>query len=703
MDKPLTLEAVDYDGVVSALAGNGELCTTVGPTGFHRRPASGLTEPALATQRFAWAGRRLRGPRHVLVDFGSLERRMMVDGRPCDDDDWTQALDYEAGLVRSELRHGDIVERTVSCVALEDNAFVAHTRIENGGETPRALRWNLRYAFAEPGAALTASLDGGAVQIEYRVEDHLGFARLGCDALEGCGPALRTEERGATAEIECVLPPGGSVAFRSWLQLSDRTHYAFPFGPEDIPEVERRHAEGWERFWQRSEVVTGDPMVDAFRASSLYTLRCQATPWSVPPALAEQYWGAGAFHDEMYPFFGWLSANHAELARRMPYFRLTTLPRAVLRARSRGALYPWSSTEDGEERDPNGLWLTERFHLGQLAVCIWHLWLYERDREQLEDLYPVLREVARYYEWNMLERDRAGRLQTRACVDFDESVGAVTNGPFTVCAAIASLRFAARAAAELGVDAERAARWQSLAIELSGNLPGADSDPAEGYAIPEGKPLHYSVLGPVFPFSVDAGSHRARASAARIHAVCRSSMGWKPGLSETFEGHTWMWAAGHLGIVHAMLGDAARAWDAVRGGPMSAGPFLSPNEHRNAAGIVQVPWFTTGCGGWLYALHALFVQVDEEGSRLFPAAGTALASARFRGLRADRGVTVAARLADGRLAGLQAEAPCAMSWAYRIPAGVVGPRPLRGAVKEDHDGWLRVAARLQAGTNDLLA
>src|SRR5207249_5665526 len=133
---------------------------------------------------------------------------------------------------------------------------------------------------------------------------------------------------------------------------------------------------------------------------------------------------------------------------------------AIQRARGRGALYPWSSTEYGEERDPNGLWLTERFHLGQFAVCNWFLWLYNRDKVQLDDLYPVLKEIARYFELNMLERDKQGRLRTKPCVDFDESAGEVTNGPLTISAAIARMEYAGNAPDTPGRHRDRTARWR---------------------------------------------------------------------------------------------------------------------------------------------------------------------------------------------------------------------------------------------------
>jgi hypothetical protein len=324
--------------------------------------------------------------------------------------------------------------------------------------------------------------------------------------------------------------------------------------------------------------------------------------------------------------------------------------------------------------------------LGQFAVCIHALWLYERNRFQQDDLYPVLRDLARYFEMNMLERDEQGRLRTKKCVDIDESVGAVTNGPFTICAAIASLEYAANATDELHTDTNRAENWRKLAAELRLNLPGSSEE--ELFQIPEGKPLHYSILGPVFPFRIDVNSQRARRSAEHIHKVCRSTRGWKPGFSEVFEGSSWMWMAGHLGIVHALQGNAKLAWEAVRRGPLSAGAFLSPNEHTNGSDIIQVPWFTTGCGGWLYGLNVLFVQVDEEGTRLLPAVPKDLPNARFRNLRAEGGVLVSGEFKEGKLATLTARAPRPIPWRYRIPSVYGKAQQFRGRLVIEENSWL---------------
>jgi len=679
------LTPANYDEVVSALTGNGELCTTLSPTGYHVPPDQ-RTDTAHQTQFFVMAGRRRSGPQHPLIDFGTISRSLTMDGAAVAPDDWKQTIDWPTGAVLSEWTYESLEERTRSFVALGNNAFLADTVITNAGDSACDVSFRITYQFGDADAELAIVDKLPHVSLAYRIEDHLGDIQVSAIRLLEKGEVIvRAADQGAEAELRARLEPGESAAVSILLHFSDRMHFEFPLTVEDADAVAERHEAAWREFWSTSEIVTGDDLVDAFRLSALYTLRCQATPWSIPPTLSHPYWGAGAFHDEMYPFFGLLSSNHADLAERIPYFRLTTLPEAQARARGRGALYPWSSTEQGAERDPNGLWLTERFHLGQFAVCIHAIWLYERDRIQLADLYPVLRDLARYFELDMLETDESGRLRTRSCVDFDESAGAVTNGPFTISAAIASMEYAADAAERLRLDSERIPRWRQLASALRQNLP------AEGdrYTIPEGKPLHYAILGPTFPFRIDVTSKRARESARHIHETFRAMRGWKPGSSDVFDGSSWMWMAGHVAVVHAMQGNAVLAWEAIRGGPLSAGPLLSPNEHVDAGDTIHVPWFTTGCGAWLYGLNTLFAQVDEEGTILLPAVPATLSNARFRDLRAHGGVLVSGQFANGELIDLTAVSTVDQEWSYRIP-----DRYLREAVA---GGLAERTVQLEAG------
>src|SRR5260221_485314 len=81
----------NYDGVVSALVGNGELCTTLGPTGYHTPPDQ-KTDIAHRTQHFVLAGRRMPDPQHPLMNFGTLVQRIIVDGKEVVPEDWEQEI-----------------------------------------------------------------------------------------------------------------------------------------------------------------------------------------------------------------------------------------------------------------------------------------------------------------------------------------------------------------------------------------------------------------------------------------------------------------------------------------------------------------------------------------------------------------------------------------------------------------------------------
>jgi len=538
-----------------------------------------------------------------------------------------------------------------------------------------------------PERSRLVTIEDGA-ELQYQYHQHAGSIRARAQRVGGSGErAIVETETGLEARFTGDLGSQPTV-FRALVQFSDRETFAFPLTLEQWDRIFSEHRSRWLEYVEASTVRTGDDLVDACRLAGLYTLRAQLTPWSIGPTLSEQYWGGGAFHDEMYPFYALISGNSPDLAARMPYFRLTTLPQAMARGRGRGALYPWSSTEDGLERDPEGLWLTERFHLGQFSAEAWALWLYEQRLDDLAELYPVMKEIARFYEGTVLERAADGSVRTIACVDFDESVGPVRNGPFTLAGAIAALHWASAAATALGVNALRAEAWCRLASELRKSLYAEVDRQAGGevFGVPDGVALHYSVLGHIFPFRTEVTSERARRSAALVHRVCRSTRGWKPGFAEVYSGSNWIWAAGHLGIVHAMLADQERAWDAVSVGPQSCGPAMIPNEHVDSSGVVRVPWFTTGVGAWLYAVNAMFAWVDEAATHLCSALPQTEGDVSFERIRGAGGVLLSGHASAGAVQRVTAVAPTDLTWRYSLPARELdGIRPA-GALVGSSEG-----------------
>jgi hypothetical protein len=85
----------------SALIGNGELVTTIGPTGYHN---GFCPSEETANRTLFWAGRRLKdarstdiriprvppeeliGPTRPLIRFGRLDRRLWIDEKETGDD-----------------------------------------------------------------------------------------------------------------------------------------------------------------------------------------------------------------------------------------------------------------------------------------------------------------------------------------------------------------------------------------------------------------------------------------------------------------------------------------------------------------------------------------------------------------------------------------------------------------------------------------
>ncbi len=694
------LSSETYDRVCSMLLGNGCICTTVGPTGYHASPEL-LGHDSHATQHFVWAARRADGPRHRLTNFGSLSRTLFVNGKRVPDADWEQELDCSRASAVSRIRHAGVTETSRTAVAMGRNVFMVETELIASAACD--VRFDVLYTLGDlAGVTGAPAVHADMVEVPYTTHDDVGTVRICGDASSGGLPLLSVTRHAIRLSYSVRLETGRPVRIRTLVQFSDRRDYGFPVTLGDWDELQREHLAAWRSYYEVSELTTGDASVDGFRELSLYAIRTQLTDWSIGPTLSERYWGGGAFHDEMYPFYALISGGHADLALRMPRFRLLTLRAARERARGRGAVYPWSSTETGAERDPEGLWLTERFHLAQFSAQIWAHWLYERDIEELDALYPVLRGIASYFEQNVIERTADGGFGTRPCVDFDESVGAVRNGPFTVSGASAALRWASEAAEILGHDALAVPRWRSLAGALSGAIVRSsvdEHDAGEVFGIPDGVPLHYSVLGHIFPFMTEPSSERARRTARYIHRVCRSSRGWKPGADDVYTGSNWTWTAGHLAIVHSMLGDADRAWEAVRLGPEGSGPGPTPCEHLDRNGVPQVPWFTTGVGAWLYGLHAAIGWLSDEVTHLWSGFPSGSASGRppievpdpgaisFRGIRGGRGVSLSGEAGAGACPTIEAHARDDVGrWRFSLPRRVAErARVFAATVSENRD------------------
>jgi hypothetical protein len=724
----------------SPLIGNGEIVTTVGPTGYH----NGLC-PAEETlnRTIFWAGRRLRdardvttaiprvppeemiGPTRPLVRFGRLTRTLTVDGAGTADDDWEQTLDCDHGVVISTLNHGPIREETRSLVCLTANVLVFHTRLENRGERPAHPTFALSYEFGDAEGHRTpdtrlhirrphpddlpfGNVEGlrskdtdretrpphllESLSVQYEVNEQLGEVHIGrCPLGE-----IRETEGGGRFTHQLELGAGEATDLWFWVALSDRLKYTHFPAFEQVSALLAAHERAWSDFWGTSHVEFGSPALEAIYQASLYTMRCNASPWYVPPGYLSTIWEGRTLHDEFYPFMGLLSGNYRDLAERMPNYRLLTLPVAEQRGAGWGAYYAWEATEDGEESAPYGHWTDEQFRHGVFSEEAWRTYLYTGDRDALARYYPVMRGCAEWLIYDVLTRDESGRLGTRFITDMNEVVYPVENSVFVACATIRALENGARAAELLGVDAARRGKWRRLATELRHRLPVDETGQRYRYAGNTDAPLGTSHVAMIFPFSFDVHDERAREALNQIY----DSLG-----KGQLRLH-WIWTVGRLATAFFYQGRADEGYEMLCRAPASVGPFMAPNEHLREEGGAYLPWLTTGAGAFVHAVHAMFVQVvDETPPILLHALPSAVRDARFEQLLASQGVAVSGRVADGKLVSLTAQSDRAMAWSFRIPRRLAATAPFAADVtvsEPDALGLATVGCTLTEGSRRIV-
>lgn len=635
------------------LMGNGELVTAFGPTGYH------TDQPNPAMQVFCLAGRRLSGALAPLVRYGQLKRTLAIDGHPMELGDYEQELIPGEGILISTCAHDSLSERTISFVCLDSNAAAFQTTLTNTSGKTLGVRFVLDYAFGDWAGQLPecgtfgfGKIGSRGGRVHFDVDNiHLGAVELLCDReleITGEGPSL-------TAAWEFEIEPGQSESVSFLWGIGDRARYRGTPREWTFDGLLAKQKQDWADYHQTSSVDPGNAGLEALRLMCLYDLRANSTPWSIPPAVLPTMWEGRTFHDELYPFLGLISSGHADLARKIPNYRLHTLDKAIERSGGKGAKYAWESLESGRDGSPYGHWLDEHFHMGQFAETAWQLCLYEGSRESAREFYPLFREIADYFLLNMIEPD-GEFAKMRPCTDYDETFCPVDNGLYTACAAIRSLELAHSLGEAMGENPARLAGWREAAAKLRHNLPRSDSEDRYITAA-QAKHRHIAEVGPVFPFRIDSGSSTARNTLDSFCEAVRTESGLQPGNTPDYGRRRWLWTAAHVATAYALLGNADRAYELLTEALGATGPGLIPVESVGLEGDYSCPFFTTSAGAFLFSLHSLFVQVTDDGLTRLPDLPSALPDASYQNLAGAGGLRFSAEFSRGQNTRLTITAP----------------------------------------------
>ena len=462
--------------------------------------------------------------------------------------------------------------------------------------------------------------------------------------------------------------------------------------------IHTRHGRKWRQFWSRScvEIKAGDAagaalaqdasLAEELFYRNLYLLACCSRPGVTAPGLLGNwiftdyspwknvYMLNYNFQQTFWPAF---ICNHVELAQ--PYFdRVSeTFPRAlkntafVFGKDAPGAYFtivdypirrdaPIFTSDIYDESMEGSAWVAQHF---------WRHWQYVGDRDFLERrAYPLLAEVARFYEWFLHRSQREdctpflpndGRLHIFPTFS-PEHWGVVTprfERNRDSASAIGFFRYhllaAAEAAETLNRDSEEAARWRQLARQLP-DYPTYDAPGGKVFVdVPGAPPIEYNFpvpLAPVFP----AEDPLFWADPEQVEIARRTARGIQTNGNNSLV---------TLGVSRARLGlddSLAQFLADVR-------KRLYPNGAIELALPEKTPRFMK-LGIWtenfavagVIAEHLLQSHPDATGKqllRLFPALPAAV-DARFAGLVAKGGFEVSAERRRGQVTGVKLASRC---------------------------------------------
>ncbi|MBQ7038988.1 MAG: hypothetical protein IJN39_00300, partial [Clostridia bacterium] len=262
-------------------------------------------------------------------------------------------------------------------------------------------------------------------------------------------------------------------------------------------------------FYSSGYVETADKKLNSIYKTSLYSIKCNTTKYSIAVGLNNGSWDGKYFaFDEYTSFLGLLSANRLELAKRVPSYRLKTcLQQAIKRAsdchRNEStedmALFHWQTGEsDKMELARDGNWLDHVFHIPLVGIGAFDYYEYSGDKEFLKECYQMIRACAKFITKHMVYRDGES-LYIGKCTDLERLGSSVQNPFMTACGAIKLLECCFKAAEILGTDEEYANECRYVAKKLYESLPEEN-----GIYVPHlnCKQKSIAVFAGKFPFDV---------------------------------------------------------------------------------------------------------------------------------------------------------------------------------------------------------
>jgi trehalose/maltose hydrolase-like predicted phosphorylase len=366
-----------------------------------------------------------------------------------------------------------------------------------------------------------------------------------------------------------------------------------------------RHEEEWAKLWQSDIIVEGDIRSQRdirFALYHLYSFAREGTAYSLSPmGLSGLGYNGHVFWDTELWMYPPLLVLQPEIARSLLEYRYQRLGAARQNAFShgyKGAMYPWESSDEGTEDTP--VWALTGPFQHHISGCVgWAFWKYyevTRDKEWLHDRgFPVLKEVADFWA-SRVERKGPRHYEINNVIGANEWQENIDNNAFTNGMAITVLRYATRAAQELGVAPDP--DWAHVADNIP-ILKFPDGTTRENASY-DGVPIKQADVN-LLAYPLNVVSDRAQIEKDLKYYETRMSPEG-PAMGNSV-----------LSTLYAQLGDPEKAYNLfVKSYKANEVPPFGVLA-ETAGGIN--PYFATGAGGMLQAVIFGFggIRMGEKG------------------------------------------------------------------------------------------
>ncbi len=221
-----------------------------------------------------------------------------------------------------------------------------------------------------------------------------------------------------------------------------------------------QHKAQWSKLWEGDIIIEGDIQSQQDVRLALYHLYAFGrgdSDLSIAPmglSLQTPYNGHIFWDTELWMFPPLVMFNQ-DIARSLVNYRSDRLDAAKKRAMNygyQGAMFPWESDDTGEEATPPFA-LTGPFehHItADIAIAFWNYYRVTKNKKWLTQKgYPLMKEVADFWVSRVTENSD-GTYSINNVVGANEFAPNVNDNAFTNGAAITALKFAIKAAIEVG-------------------------------------------------------------------------------------------------------------------------------------------------------------------------------------------------------------------------------------------------------------